>query len=65
LRHRYHLNPDTHLQGCADKEELLLEAQLLALWRAVVGVQHSTDVSSALTGSSGLQQRQQQQAQQT
>mmetsp|Transcript_11859 Transcript_11859/g.25462 ORF Transcript_11859/g.25462 Transcript_11859/m.25462 type:complete len:348 (+) Transcript_11859:1680-2723(+) len=36
------------LQGGAHKEVLLLQAQLLALWRGVIGVQHCTDGLSLL-----------------
>jgi hypothetical protein len=39
----------SHLQRCADEEVLLLEAQLLALRRGVVGVQHCADGCSTLT----------------
>lgn len=44
-----------HLHGGGHKEVLLLEAQLLALVRAVVGVQHRGQRLGALLGQDGLQ----------
>lgn len=39
-----------HLDGCRHEEVLLLEPQLLALVRAVIGVQHTGQRLSALLG---------------
>ena len=40
----------SHLERGGDKEVLLLQAQLLALVRAVVGIQHAAERLSPLLG---------------
>lgn len=48
--------PAADLHSGGHKEVLLLEAQLLALVRAVIGVQHRGQRLGALLGQNGLQQ---------